>query len=254
MWDPRSHTGSQSSAKGKPLIISHKYRFIFVKTQKTAGTSIEWYLNRLLGPDDIATPVIPPIEGFVARHHRGLFNPVPEVVRRGPRALPRTVRDLALMRRYYNHLPAYRIKARVGLEVWDSYLTFCVERNPWDKSVSYFSMKDARADAPLAWEDFLAGDDHCHNLTLYTDPRDRTVPMVDRVLRYESLRDELDEVFTELGVPFEGELTNRAKSGYRTDSRPYVEWYDDDQQARIAQVFADEIVMHGYTFGSPPKP
>jgi hypothetical protein len=39
------------------MIISHKYRTSFIKTAKTAGTSIEMALSRSCGPDDIITPL-----------------------------------------------------------------------------------------------------------------------------------------------------------------------------------------------------
>ena len=40
------------------MILSHKYKFIFVKPAKVAGTSLELALRPLLGPDDVATPVV----------------------------------------------------------------------------------------------------------------------------------------------------------------------------------------------------
>jgi hypothetical protein len=38
------------------MIISHKHKFIFFKTKKTAGTSIEIALSKYRGPDDVITP------------------------------------------------------------------------------------------------------------------------------------------------------------------------------------------------------
>lgn len=231
------------------MIISHQYGFVFVKTRKTAGTSIEWYLNRFLGPEDVATPVHPPLPGYVARNYDGVFNPLPEVGKGGLRAIPKATRDVLGRRRFYNHLPGYAIRARTGTVVWDDYLTFCVERNPWDKTVSYYSMINARSSASITWEEFLAGDDHCNDIRHYVEPKDHSAIIVDRVIRFETLNTELTALFSDLGIPFDGTLTQRAKSEYRTDERDYREWYDDDQRRRIADVFADEIKLHGYSFG-----
>ena len=39
------------------MIVSHEHKFIFLKTKKTAGTSIELALSQLCGPDDVITPL-----------------------------------------------------------------------------------------------------------------------------------------------------------------------------------------------------
>ena len=41
------------------MIASHAHRFVFVKTRKTAGTSLEIALSRHCGPDDIVTRISP---------------------------------------------------------------------------------------------------------------------------------------------------------------------------------------------------
>lgn len=50
------------------MIISHAHRFIFIKTEKTAGTSLEIALSRYCGSDDI-TPFWEEDE-VVQRRHR----------------------------------------------------------------------------------------------------------------------------------------------------------------------------------------
>ena len=39
------------------MILSHKNKFIFLKTKKTASTSIELLLSKVCGKNDIITPV-----------------------------------------------------------------------------------------------------------------------------------------------------------------------------------------------------
>ena len=41
------------------MIASHAHRFVFVKTRKTAGTSLEIALSRHCGPADIVTRISP---------------------------------------------------------------------------------------------------------------------------------------------------------------------------------------------------
>jgi hypothetical protein len=202
------------------MIISHKHKFIFVKTVKTAGTSIEVFLSQHCGPLDIVTPIFPTVESHTPRNHQG----------------------------YYNHMPAYEIRNQVGPEIWDSYFKFCVERNPWDKTLSWYHMKKYREDHGLTLDRFLAGKEFPLNFQRYAEPSNQNRIMVDRVLQYENLMEHLGQVFKELGIPFQGSLGVNAKSEYRTDRRPYQEVYTPEQAKWVGYVFRHEIFLHGYKF------
>jgi hypothetical protein len=202
------------------MIISHKYRFIFVKTLKTAGTSIEVFLSQHCGPADVLTPILPHVEPHQARNYDG----------------------------YFNHTPAAAIRDRVGPDVWRTYFKFCVERNPWDKTLSYYHMTNAREGGGLSFEQYLARNDFPLNFPKYTEPGEPGRIIVDRVLRYERLADELRDVFGRLGIPFTGSLGVHAKSEYRTDRRPCREVYTRKQAELVRQVFAAERALHGYAF------
>lgn len=72
--------------------------------------------------------------------------------------------------------------------------------------------------------------------------------MVDRVIKYESLDEELGDVFGSLGVPYEGSLNVFEKSHYRKKKKNYQESYTESQKKLVADKFAFEIKLHGYNF------
>ena len=132
--------------------------------------------------------------------------------------------------------------------MWNSYFKFCVERNPWDKTLSHFHMKKFREDEGLTFDRYLAGKEFPLNFSKYTEPSNPSKINLNAVLYYENLLEALGQVFQELGIPFEGSLGVNAKSEYRTDRRPYREVYTSRQADRIGDIFSQEILLHGYGF------
>ena len=228
------------------MILSHRHKFIFIKTAKTAGTSIEVFLSQHCGPDDVVTPVIPPVEGHQPRNHKDLFNPLPEMCA-GLNRLGDTCSDLLHRRKFYNHIRAVLVRARIPDQIWRCYFKFCVERNPWDKTLSHYHMHRHRAGGALAFDEYLARGRFPINYRRYTDRSGREI-IVDRVLRYEHLNTELAEVCAQLGIPFTGSLETTAKTEYRADRTRYWEIFTDAQRRLIEQKFAREIELHGYRF------
>ncbi len=229
------------------MILSHKYKFIFIKTAKTAGTSIEVFLTRLCGPKDIVTPIAPPVEGHQPRNYKGFINPIPEILERPGKLVSVLRHTITSREKFYNHMPASEVRSRVPADVWNSYFKFCVERNPWDKVLSHYHMHAAREGGVLSLDEYLARGRFPVNYFRYTD-RSGTKVIVDRVVRYENLLVELGEVFSQLRIPFDGSLGVAAKSEYRTDRRPYQEVFNEEQQKIVQQAFAKEIELHGYRF------
>ena len=110
--------------KGAEVIISHAHRFVFIKTRKTAGTSIEIELSKRCGPDDIITPILPKDEilrgacgGRVAQNftnNKALVDAYRKAALSGNRS---ELRRLFLQIRpedYYNHIPVSKVKERCG--------------------------------------------------------------------------------------------------------------------------------------------
>ncbi|MGC9453379.1 MAG: sulfotransferase family 2 domain-containing protein [Phycisphaerae bacterium] len=233
------------------MVISHKYRFIFIKTRKTAGTSIESYLSTLCDETDVFAPIKDADPGeHRARNFAGFFNPLPEILA-SLRRFSRAMRHLRHRNRYYNHMDAYVVRARTPRRIWRSYLKFCVERNPWDKTLSHYHfIATVRKDrfGVMSLDEYFQRGFNCVNYPKYTEPGEPSRLIVDRVLRYESLNEELAEVFADLGVPFEGRLGVRAKGDLRKDRRPYQEVLTEEQAATIARLHRPEIELMGYEF------
>jgi hypothetical protein len=228
------------------MIISHKYRFIFIKTAKTAGTSIEVFLSKQCGSTDIVTPIFPPVAWHHPRNYKGFVNPIPAIVKR-PHTLVSALQSAFINRdKFYDHMPATLVKKRVPAHVWNSYFKFCVERNPWDKVLSHYHMHAARAGG-LSLDEYLVRGRFPINYFRYTDDSGVKI-IVDRVLHYENLVAEISEVFSQLNIPFDGTLGVEAKSEYRTDRTPRQLVFNDEQRKIVEKIFAREIELHGYRF------
>jgi hypothetical protein len=244
---PPGPQGASRTAILSTVIVSHEHRFIFVKTRKTAGTSIEVALSALAGEDAIVTPVQPREDGHRPRNWRRPFNPVPELidqyVRHEPaiahRRLKTTFGELGRRQAFRNHLPAALIRDRVGRKLWDRYFTFCFERDPWDKTVSwYFYVTRKDPDRP-PFEEWARTAALPTDWDLYTIGG--TVG-VDFVGRYEQLDADLSTALRQVGISDSPALP-RAKGQLRpagiTDLSPAVE-------ERIREVFENERKEFGY--------
>ena len=211
--------------------MSHEHRFIFLKTRKTAGTSIELALARVCGPDDTITSLSPQDE--LEREAAGI---------RGPQNFEAP----PLHRRAFNHMPAKMARRAVGPRVWRRYFTFSVERNPWDAVVSayFWSFRDKPAPPFDAWVLGPQVDNLAKNSQMY---RIRGEIAVDRILRYESLTGEIAGVWRELQLPGSPQMPH-AKSTSRPREADYRSMYTEASRERVHTAFLGAITDLGYEF------
>lgn len=231
------------------MIVSHKHKFIFLKTGKTAGTSVEIALSSLLGPDDIATPIKPVDERLrtIAPQNYlrsgGRFGwkwaalKVPGLAKRG---LVQPDRETD----FWNHTPARIARERLGEEIWSSYFKFAFDRNPWDKQVSYYywATRD-EAQRPDFRSFTLEQRRFVRGWPIYTI--DGTIA-VDFLGRTESLAEDLAEALRRAGVTAPVDLPHA--KGKTREIAGYRELYDDQTRAFIAKRCAEEIRHFCYTF------
>jgi Sulfotransferase family len=215
------------------VIVSHEHGFVFVKTRKTAGTSVEIALSRVCGPDDVITPV--------TTHDEGLRR---EAGGRGPQNYQAPPLD----RKAFNHMPVSMVRRMLGRRRFESYFSFAIERNPWDAVVSLYHWRFRDAETPGDFTSFVGSE----AVETFATKNHRIYRLdgrvaVDRVLRYESLAQELATVWSELGLPGSPDLPH-AKAGVRPRGTSYRSYYDDDSRDRVAELFAAPIAELGYEF------
>jgi len=205
------------------MLISHKYRFIFMKTCKTGGTSLEVDFNKVMDDNDVVTTVQPLEEGH---RPRNMIQPNGRVL--------------------HQHSDVDFVRSFVGPSVWDTYFKFCFEREPVDKCLSdyYHLTQDIRHRNmwKMSWSEYVFDTQPLLPIDTakYTDKSGRCV--VDRICKYENFDQEVKEVAKIVGLPID-RVTARSKSGFRRhDIIPSRE-----EKEHIYKMFASSLVHTGYT-------
>lgn len=235
------------------MIISHKHKFIFLKTRKTAGTSIEMWLQAQCGSNDIVTPIFPPEPNHVPRNYEGWFNPLFEIFAcsyladNKLRSWRHSLGDLWHKRRYYRHIPGRVVRSRVPALIWNSYWKWCVERDPLEKVSSHYFMERARHEGDLSPAEYLKRCKLPLNFSIYCEEEGSL--LVNQIINYKKLEEELGELSIRLGLEFT-KLDCRAKTNYRgSDRRSAHEIFDQEQVAYIESSFQQELsILKGIGF------
>jgi hypothetical protein len=234
------------------MIASYLHNFIFIKTKKTAGTTVELTLGPICGPDDIVTP----LNGMREEELRSNGRPICRNFMADPKAEERLLRLMmrkdhpALKKRrrlleratYYQHMTAQAAKQNLPAEFWQRAHKFTVERHPYERVVSkaYFKYKE---DQPF--DQFL---DSIVREGRYTSHQFYMIDgeiAVDEIIRQENLHGDLKRLGAKLGFPVPDELA-RAKGITRTDRRPAHEILTEEQKKIIYETCRKEFEILQY--------
>lgn len=236
------------------MLVSHRKKFIYTKTAKTAGTSVESYFERYCMPEG----------EWSEQHSRDMHVSEAGIIGlRGPDRPPDT--------EWFHHMSARKIKEKVGIDVWNSYFKFCVIRDPFDKLVSAFyhfnkARRDKRGDEATSTlkqcvkhrrkpspEFNLIAEEFEHYLTgdrIVVD-RDKYIIdgelCVDEVIRYESLQDGLKSVCDKIGVGFDASRLPQFKKGTRDSKVGLCQIYTPKAIKIVSDVYAYELERFGYS-------
>lgn len=243
------------------MIASYAHNYIFIKTGKVAGTSVEMALSRFCGPRDIITPIYPADE--IARkppaRHAQNFSTDPDLERRHADLADRADRDALWQLQhelqdksiYTNHMAAPDVRERVGDAFWQSAFKFTIERHPYERVIStalwwiYDSQGTVEASPAILNRAINVSID---TLTPGTRYMIDNVVAVDRILRYESLVEDLAAIADRIGGDISQTLP-RAKSGIRQPHHSVENLLSTEQKRRIAERHAATFELLGYSTG-----
>lgn len=229
------------------MIISHKHKFIFIKTEKTAGTSIEIALSEICGPEDIITAISPEDEKY--RKELG-FRTKQNYLIPFSKYSKRDFFDFISSRKrlkFFNHIGAVEIKRLISKEQWNEYFKFTFERNPFDKLISYYYWRGGEELYPTVM-DFIKSDKAAKikGFELYTE---NSKIEVDAIYKYEKLAEALLDLSEKLDLKKSLTLPEkRAKGNKRKNKGSYQSILSEEEREWAEKVFARELAFHNYSF------
>ena len=219
------------------MLVSHTKKFIFIKTAKTAGTSVESYFEKYCFEPGT----------WELKHERN--QQVNDFGMVGGRGLNSRFEVL------HAHLSAAKIRLLLPKDQWENYFKFSVIRNPFDRLVSrfFFNMK---RDSP----DLLQVDDAAKTISDFRNfVTQRLYKIEDHLLideklatdfliRYESLESDIEIVCDKLDIEFNPECLPTFKSGIRDARYTIHDLYDDATRQFVELNYRSELEKFGYCY------
>ena len=215
------------------MIISHKYKFIFIKNRKTAGTAIELFLSNFLGINDIQRPH--PTYDNLSRNLDKFFIDY----KTDKNCINCKLLNLIKNKKISDHIPLTNLYKYINDINITSYYKFCVERHPYEKTISQFLYNKDRMYKNVSFDDYIFS----HKLP--TDQSKYTINnniAVDYIIQYDKLVYEISHVLKRINIPYIGILgkfINKRKYTYEIN-------LTNIHKTIIQDVFKNEINYFKY--------
>jgi hypothetical protein len=206
------------------MIVSHKYKLIFIAIPKTATHAIRFGLRPHMDVDDL--------------EQVGLF-----VKKRMPFD---AFSDIE-----HGHIKCREAAPVLG-DIWNSYFKFTIVRNPFDRFISYCAFmninnpKFEENPEPYLYNALLNKKTHKH--VLFHPQSDFVCDqqgslMIDYAGKYETLQESFDYVCQQTGVPSSVlQVINTSKR------EAYQKYYNEELQEMVKKHYHQDLTNFSYSF------
>lgn len=223
------------------MLISHKYKFIFVHIYKTAGTSVTnvflphaRLIDRLVYDHPVVKPIVRKIVTLMNWHDDGLKQ----------------------FTGFHKHAKAYEFRDKLGRKTYASYFKFTFVRNPFDFLVSLYFYNLQNEEHPqhdaiskMSFAEYLAkliASKPPRQTDFVTDPESGEV-IVDYIGRFETIEKDVRNIQNAVGINQKRGIPHHNPSTKRT-RKTYTEYYDKKTRKLVETYFGDDLANFGYSF------
>lgn len=204
------------------VLVCHDHPFVFLKTRKTAGTSVEMVLESLCVPPGQEIVEFRPTQ----KSEHGIVGARGPFVFKGWKQIFRHFE-------WRNHQSAAFVRRMIGRKEWDARAKITTVRNPFDRMVSYFNYSRRVKKLP-AFADFsdarAAFQDFCHSRAWRDDRKIVHINgkfIIDHTVRFENLDGDLRSLAQKLDLPLRlDELPRTKVAGARSNAKDIPDYFD----------------------------
>ena len=192
------------------IIISDKYKFIFIRPRKMATSSIFLYFTENIIYDEIKKPEY---EKYM---------------------------DI------YTHSTPDKIKKIIGEKLFDQYFKFTIIRNPYDMVISWFWYCNRDNHYHILNDNIIINkfrkwvDNSLKNFNPFYNCN------YDYIIRFENLHNDFLQLLNILNIPHSNVILPREKSQYRKKQILIYQYYDDSTLLQINEIFHQMFVVGNY--------
>ncbi|WP_258104790.1 sulfotransferase family protein [Marinoscillum sp. MHG1-6] len=206
------------------MLVSHSHKFIFIKTKKTAGSSIQDYLAKYCK------------DGIVEKYIPGGHRPAQSTKEKVGDEIWNSYLKICPVRNPWDKMVSWYFWRSRKRSIFVKLKRILQGRHPENEAYR------------MNFKEFITWLHETNRMNL-----DHKVALVDGewpdyfFIRYEHLHEDLKRLCEKLYIPYDESKLPKEKTGVRK-KKGYQEFYDEHTRGYVAEAYSDLIEMFGYHF------